>query len=87
MTKTLDKTVNRDTQAKGDPLNAHLISIVEYQSEPDNLRFNQNIVKTLGAEVHKEAQDNMNDRKSDPCASQPEVSLTNQLAALNSLQH
>ncbi len=58
-----------------------------YQSESDNLRFDQNIVEIRGDEFHKEAQDNMNDRKSDPNASQPEVSLTSQLAALNSVQH
>ncbi len=79
--------MNLDTQAKRDPRNAHFISIVEYQSESENLRFNQNIVKTPGAEVHKEAQDNMDDCKSKPSTNQPEVSLTNQLAALNSLQH
>ncbi len=58
-----------------------------YQSESDNLRFDQNIVEIRGDEFHKEAQDNMNDRKSDPNTSQPEVSLTSQLAALNSVQH
>ncbi len=42
---------------------------IAYQSESDNLRFDQNIVGTRGAELHKEAQDNMDDHKSDPSAS------------------
>ncbi len=42
---------------------------VAHQSESDNLRFDQNIVETRGAEFHKEAQDNMDDCKSNPRAS------------------
>ncbi len=67
--------------ASDDPfkLIIHCINNVAFQSKSDSLRFKQNIVETQRAKFHKEAQDNMDDYKSDPSTSQSEVSITNQL--------
>ncbi len=47
--------------------------------------YSFNNVETQKAEFHEEAQDNMDDHKSDPSTSQPEVILTNQL--FHSFEH
>ncbi len=59
--------------------------IVGYQKESDNLRFDQNMVETWGAEFHKQDHKKMSYICPDPGATS--LKQVHQLAALSSSQH